>query len=225
MCLWKSLPAQVTVENAITTDSVDVFSENQEQGADKSPMLAMTASLLLPGSGHQYLERNRSALAYFTAEAVTIFGFFICSHYSSKLAVDAAGYAWTHSGARGPIADVDDNYWQAVGKFMEVQDYNAVMDLNRTPEKKISSESQVWHWDDKSSQDAYNSIRSSSRSFHVASSFFIGAMVLNRVIAFIDIRTAARNRGVKRTGLSAHTVKPLFTVSPSSLDLSLSASF
>ena len=223
LCLWKNVPAQ---ENVISTDSVDIFSEGSEGGeARKSPTLAMTASLLLPGSGHQYFERNRSALTYFTAEAMAIFGFFVCKHYSDKLTSDAMGYAWIHSGARGAVAEADDNYWQAVGKFMDVQEYNTVMDLNRTPDKKISDATRIWHWDDKSSQDDYNAIRSSSRTFHVASSFFIGAMVLNRVVAFIDIRTATRSRGVKRTGLSVTSVQPLVMISPSAIDLRLTGSF
>jgi hypothetical protein len=223
LCLWKNVPAQ---ENVISTDSVDIFSEGSiGDDARKSPTLVMTASLLLPGIGHQYFERNRSALAYYTAEAMAIFGFFVCKHYSDKLTTDAIGYAWIHSGARGAVAEADDNYWQAVGKFMDVQEYNTVMDLNRTPDKKISEETRVWHWDDKSSQDDFNAIRSSSRTFHVASSFFIGAMVLNRVVAFIHIRTATRSRGVKRTGLSVPRVQPLVMISPSAIDLRLTGSF
>lgn len=223
LCLWKGVPAQ---ENVISTDSVDIFSEGPQGGESrKSPTLAMTVSLLLPGSGHQYFERNRSALAYFTAEAAAVFGFFVCRHYSGKLAADAMGYAWIHSGARGAVADVDDNYWQAVGKFMDVREYNTVMDLNRTPDKKISDETRVWHWDDKSSQDDYNAIRSSSRTFHVASSFFIGAMVVNRVVAFIHIRTATRSRGVQRTGLSVASLRPCVMLSPSAIDLRLTGDF
>jgi len=50
-------------------------------------------------------------------------------------------------------------------------------------------------------------------------------MVLNRVVAFIDIRTATRSRGVKRTGLSVTSVQPLVMISPSAIDLRLTGSF
>ena len=75
-CMLTDAKAQVTVvtENAFTTDSVDLFTERQ--GPKRSPTLSMAASLLLPGSGHQYLERNRSALAYFSADALAFFAFF-----------------------------------------------------------------------------------------------------------------------------------------------------
>jgi len=128
----------------------------------------MVASILLPGSGHQYLERNRSSLVYFTTEALAIFGFFLCDHYAKKIALDAAGYAWIHSGAQGPITDADDYYWKQVGKYMDIQDYNTDLDLNRSgPEKKFTDENQRWHWDGESSKDHFNSIMSSSRSFHL----------------------------------------------------------
>jgi hypothetical protein len=222
--LWNSPAAQVTVENTISTDSVDIFSEGQSEG--KSPTIAIAASLILPGSGHQYLERNRSALAYFSAEAIAIFALVFCDHYAKKFALDATGYAWVHAGAQGTVtSDANDTYWKAVGRFMDTQEYNNIMDLNRTPEKKISLPGQIWHWDDKSSQDAYNNLRASSRSYHVASSFFIGAMVLNRVIAFIDIRNESRNRGIKRTGFAPVTITPILSGSLHSIDLSFRGSF
>jgi hypothetical protein len=225
-CLWYSSSAQVTVENTIATDTVDVFSAPAEAG--KSPALAIAASLLLPGSGHHYLDRNRSALTYFTVEAAAIFGFFFCDHYSKKLALDAAGYAWIHSGAQGPITDADDSYWKKVGQYMDVQDYNTTLDLNRSdPKNKITDENRRWHWDGESSKDRFNSIMSSSRSFHVVSSFCIGALVLDRIIAFIDIRSATRTYGTKQTGRTAHaiTIRPRVSVSPSSIDLRLAGSF
>jgi hypothetical protein len=223
MCQWNRPCAQVSVENVVTTDSVDLFSEHQ--GKEKSATLAMALSLLLPGTGHQYFERNRSALSFFTAEAVGIFGFFFCNHYAKKLASNAAGYAWVHSGAQGPITSADDNYWKQVGSYMDIQDYNNTQDLNRTPQDKFTDPSQVWHWDDKSSQDRFNSILSSSRTFGIASSFFIGALVLDRIIAFIDIRTATRNRGVKQTGFTLSSLYPMVSISPSSMDLRLQGLF
>jgi hypothetical protein len=215
--------AQVVIDTAVTTDSVDLFSADKER--PKSPNLAMAASVLLPGLGHQYLGRDRSALVYFSVEAASIFGLFFCSHYADKLAVDAAGYAWAHSGAQGSIKDADDPYWKLVGDFMDVQEYNTDMDLNRTPEKKITAENQAWHWDDKSSQDTFNSMRSTSRSFRIVSTFFIGALALDRVIAFIDIRTATRSHGVKSAGLFPDNIQPTVTVTSSSVDLAITGSF
>jgi len=224
--LMKTSFAQLPVKDAIATDSIDIFSEIGAK-TGKSPTLAMVASLLLPGLGHHYLDRNRSALAYFTAEAVAIFGFFVCDYYSNKIALDAAGYAWTHAGAQGPITGTDDYYWKQVGKYMDVQDYNSTIDLDRLDPKGKFNPNQYWRWDGESSKDRFNSILSTSRSFHIVSSFCIGALVLDRIIAFIDLRSITRNYGTKQTGLQSNrvNVQPGFSVSPASINLVLAASF
>jgi hypothetical protein len=224
--LVKTSLAQLPVKDAIATDSVDIFSEIGTN-AGKSATIAMVSSLILPGFGHHYLERNRSALAYFTAEAVAIFGFFVCDYYSKKIALDAAGYAWIHAGAQGPIAGADDYYWKQVGKYMDVQDFNSSIDLDRLDPKGKFNQNQYWRWDGESSKDRFNSILSTSRVFHMVSSFCIGALVLDRIIAFIDIRSVTRNYGTKQTGLPAHriTVQPGFSITPASINLLLAASF
>ena len=229
-CLWRSSSAQVVVENQISTDSVDLFSEPglKTGSAGISPTLAMVSSLILPGSGHHLLERDRSALAYFTAEAAAVFGFFFCDHYAKKLALDAAGYAWTHAGAQGSIKSADDYYWKQVGNYMDIQDYNSMITLDRLASgKKYTGENQYWRWDDESSKDRFNSILSTSRLFSVVSSFCLGALVLDRIIAFIDIRSVTRNYGTKQTGFSSRriTVRPCVSVSSSSVDLRLTGTF
>ena len=206
------------------TDSVDLFSQSKNE--QKSSKLAMAASLILPGSGHQYLERNRSALVYFSAEALSIFAFIFCDHYAKKIAQDAAGFAWIHSGAQGPISNADDFYWKLVGNYMDAQDYNNELDLNRvSSDKKITDENIAWHWDDKSSQEKYNSLRSSSRSFSIASTFFLGALVLDRIVAFIDIRSTTRTNKVQHSRIAFPSMTPSVYATPSSIVFSLAGSY
>ena len=215
--------AQVASESAFSTDSIDLFSETE--GPQKSPTLGMAASLLLPGTGHQYYERNRSALAYLTVESAALFGAFFCSRYAKKTATSAAGYAWIHSGASGTISDADDYYWKLVGNFMDTDEYYNVLDLNRETDRKAIAENQTWHWDDESSQDRYNALRSTSRSYRIASSFFLGALVLNRAVAFIDMRTYTRRSNVKRSAGRSLEITPIAAANGSSLSLSLLGSF
>jgi hypothetical protein len=134
-------------------------------------------------------------------------------NYSQKLTEDAEGYAWLHSGAQAPASNTA--YWNAVGSFWNTQAYNTTMNLNRTPNLEITSPNQVWQWDDQSSQDRFNSLLSSSHKFQVVGDFMLGAMVINRALAFIDVRAYTRNL----------RIKPQVSISPQSIDLSLSASF
>lgn len=207
----------------VATDTIDLYKPDANAG--KSPALAMAVSVLLPGTGHQYLDRNRTAFVYLSAEAVSVFAFFFCNHYANKTAQEAAGFAWVHAQATGTIHDADDHRWKLVGNFLDVQEYNNVMDLNRTPEDKIADPSQAWYWDDKSSQDRFNTIRTTSRSYRIISGFFIGAMVLNRVVAFIDVRTTSRNKGIKQSASLFRDFSPIVDVSPQSMNIGLSGSF
>lgn len=222
--------AQTDTMKAIETDTIDLFS-NPAAEAGRSPLFAMLSSLVLPGSGHHYLERNRSAMVFISTEAAAVFGFFFCRHYARGLAHDAAGYAWIHAGAQGSIHSADDDFWKQVGSYMDVQDYNTVIDLNRLGQgerQKFTDETRFWRWDDESSKDRFNALLSSSRVFSMVSSFCIGALVLNRIVAFIDTRTTTRNYGTKQTGSAApHSVtfRPVILISSFSVDLRIAGNF
>ena len=185
----------------------------------------MGASLLLPGLGHSYMGRKRTALAYITADAAAIFGYIFCNHFSKKIAVDAAGYAGPHAFVQGSISGPDDYFWSQVGAYTDVDEYNSVMELERTPEKKFYSQNQYWHWDDPSSQSRFNAMRATSRKYQVVGSFFLGALVLNRIIAFIDIRATTRHQETMRTTGAALQVQPMVSFTPKYVDFTLAGSF
>lgn len=214
---------QLTSGTSATTESIDLF-KTDTGGVHKSLALAMAASLILPGAGHQYLGRNQSAFVYLSVEALSVFAFIFCDYYSGKIAQDAAGFAWVHANASGSIHSVDDTRWRLIGYYMDVQSYNNDMDLNRTPDQKITDPSQAWYWDDKSSQDQFNALRNTSRTYGIVSKFFIGAMVLNRITAFIDVRTTMRNKSINHSA-GVYDLTPYVSASPNSLNLAIAGSF
>jgi hypothetical protein len=186
-----SVYSQVTVEQEISTDSVDVFFHNENEGKLKSANLAMATSVLLPGLGYQKFERPNKALAFFTTDLLMLVGAAFCWKYSDRLWRDAQGYAGLYAGVTYSDRK-DEKYWQTVGQFEDLAAYNDIMGLNRTQEDQYGVEKN-WYWIDPYYRDEYNKIRNRSRTYHIASTCFIGAMVLERVIAFVDIRTTARN--------------------------------
>ena len=99
VCFLSLKPAlgQVVVEESVTTDTVDLFAK--KNAPQKSGILAMTASILLPGLGQQYLGQKEKALAYFSAEALFIFGAVFCDRYSQQIFNNAKSYAWEHANA------------------------------------------------------------------------------------------------------------------------------
>ncbi len=200
---FSALTAQVVIEPEVETDSIDVFGRQEEQNVDKSPALAKLTTILVPGLGHQYLGNSTHALTYFTAEAAFIFGLVFTEGYSQRLFKDSRAYAGRHAEALGG-AGADEYYWKNVGSEMSSLDYNTRMEQIRSPEDKYNEEHLAWHWDDETNQEKYNQMREKATLMHVGSSFFLGAMVLNRAIAYIDIMRKLRNNRVGGHALRFH---------------------
>lgn len=208
LCVAVAVPAtvavaQVEVEEEVVTDSVDVFAYEEPE---KSGAPAMLASLALPGLGHQYLEKPNRALTYFTFEAIFIYGLAYSARYSRRLMKDSRAYAGTYADVQGG-GGADTYFWQNVGRFMDSREYNRVLELNRTEDiedRKYVGDNLQWRWANDSLREEYNEIRGRATGFQVASNFFIAAMVLNRVVAFIDARASSRPRAIRSTSLHFH---------------------
>jgi hypothetical protein len=193
--------AQVHVEEEVSTDSVDIFAGNSSP--EKSSAIAMTANLLLPGLGHYYIGNDRAAAGFFMAEALFIFGAFACNQYSQDIDHSARAYAYTYANVQGG-AGADDFFWENVGRFMDSDGlnqsralgYNQIQDLNRAGDAShYYAPNLQWRWADESYRTQYNNFVKKSMQYKVASNFFIGAMILNRVLSFVDVRVASRHQG------------------------------
>jgi TM2 domain-containing membrane protein YozV len=220
---------QVVVEESVTTDTVDLFSKNTS--SQKSGILGMGASLLLPGLGQQYFGQNGRAFAYFSAEALFIFGAVFCDHYSKQIFTNAKAYAWEHAMATGG-AGVDDKFWQNVRYFDESDGLNQAISRGYNKEQELINRSQdhdylasnlQWRWDDPLNRKSYGTLLDKSRTYQVASSFFIGAMILDRLVSFIDVRFAAQHQA--SAPRSSMRVSPQYDPQNGSSGISLSAEF
>jgi hypothetical protein len=213
--------AQVTVQEGVSTDTVDLFAKSAKP--HKSMALAMCASVLLPGLGHQYLGDNAKALTYYSAEALFIFGALFCNYYGRTIFDNAKAYAFDHAQAAGG-AGADDQYWQNVGQYDSRDGYNQQMErIYRSETKDYLTPNLYWQWDDPANETPYNGMLQQSLSWQVASSFFLGAMVLNRLVALIDARFATKQLETK--SLSSIQFYPLYNPVARAAGLSLKAGF
>ncbi|KMQ52913.1 hypothetical protein CHISP_0134 [Chitinispirillum alkaliphilum] len=210
--------SQIIIEDDVVTDTISIFSEPEIEIPSN---LLIATSIVLPGLGHHLLERPVQSFVYTTADLVSIFGAIVCYSHSRQISADARAHAWRYAGASG---DPDDNlYWRHVGRFMDTQEFNNTHDLNRTPDERYIDTDLYWKWSDESFKDEYNDLRESSRRFQVASSFFMGALVLNRVVSFVDARTSIRRKNVGM--LSSLEFIPHYSHFENEYGLSLSARF
>jgi hypothetical protein len=212
--------AQVVVEPDVVTDSIDVFTGAEKTG--KSRILASVASLALPGLGHQYLENGNRALVYYSTEALFIFSMIFSERYSRRMFRDSESYAWLYANVEGG-GGADDFFYQNVSRFMDSDEFNRIMELNRTPENKYSQPNLSWRWVDEYFKDEYNGKRETATRFHIASSFFLAAMVVNRVVAFIDVRRTTKFKGIE--GNAFLELRPFYSPSDRRLGLTLTRNF
>jgi hypothetical protein len=213
--------AQTTTEQTIQTDTVDLFRQSEPQ-TKKSPGLAMFQSIVLPGLGHQYLGMQDHAIPYFATEALFVFGAIFCEQYSARMVENSHLYAMQYADAKGG-GGADSRYWQNIGDYLDLAGYNNVQELNGTPDKKYVSADLKWTWADTSYMNEYRRIRSRGTNFHVASTFFIGAMVLDRVIAFVDTRATTKFARVRK--VSSIRVTPEMSADGSTFGATLSCRF
>lgn len=212
--------SQISIKDEVSTDSVNLFNSYEQRSA-KSSKAAMAMSLLLPGSGHQYLGRSNSALVYLGIDIFSIVGAVFCERYSKKMITDSKGFAGLYAGANGNSND--ERYWQALALYDDAKSYNNDLGLMRDKEHQYNSESMMWKWEDQVYRNEYSQMRNKSRGYHLASWVFVGAMVLNRVVSIVDIRASTRFKAFK--GLSSVKFEPSMSSDFSSTGLSLSAQF
>jgi hypothetical protein len=228
---WIAVPAsgQVSVEGGVSTDTIDVFSKNTKP--EKSGVLAMCASLVLPGLGQQYLGQNNRALAYFSAEALFVAGAFFCDHYSRRLTQSARAYAWEHANVTGG-SGADGQFWQDVGNYDQSDGSNQSISKGYNNQQELIYRSQEhdyltpnlqWQWDDPLNRKKYGDFLKRSTGYKVASSFFLGALVLDRLVSFVDARFSALHQSTTR--LSSMHISPRYDPRDGSSGVSLSTEF
>lgn len=183
---------QITVES-ISTDTIDLFSNAKEQNNQPSSGAAMALSLLVPGLGHQYTDRASSALAYLTFDVLSLAGIIFFERYSRQFESNARGFAALYAEADASIKN--EKFWQYVAAFNSSAEYNGAARVARLEKGEYyNQENYQWKWASEDLRKEFNSRRNNARKLHIASAFCIGAMVIDRVIAFVDVRAATRYR-------------------------------
>jgi hypothetical protein len=226
--LLSALPlySQIVVEeDTKTTDTIDIFRTVDTDAENaKSPKLAMLMNILVPGLGHQYLDMKKRAFVYFSTEVALMFGMVMCEGYSKKIFSDSRSYAFQFAGISS-TRDPDDEYWRIIGDdfFQSYDQYNAAIENNRDFDMKYVQPDERWQWEADFYQDRYRKLRQDAMNFHVVSSFFLGAVLLNHVVAFIDVRIASR----RQTNYSHNktTILPYYASTNKTLGLTVSRTF
>jgi hypothetical protein len=162
-------------------------------------MLAVVASLIVPGMGELYVGSFETGKYHLIAESglwLTYAGFRI---HSNWLRQDAQTFAKEHAGAN--FTNKNDQYAVNIGNFNTTAEYNDTKSRNREYDLIYFTESYpdyLWNWDSDANRQRFKDIRIHSDQVKNNAKFLIGVVVVNHLIsAFSAARKAtAYNRSL-----------------------------
>jgi len=222
------LGAQIAFSQTVI--SVD---ENLSRNRDKSLVLAMAASAVLPGAGHFYLGNKSRAYAFFWVDAALWVSASATWFYGDNQLASARGYAVKYAGAEGAPKDLDflslvGNYRSRGGSLYQNsnpgndEDYNQAMiraglDIEAEYPYKPGY---IWDWGSSDNPETtermknYNEMLRRHRIAKIAFQVSIGAMALNRVLAILDAMRLYRQTSANFSSLQ---ITPFATPSQSGI--------
>ena len=170
---------------------VDMASAQEEP----DPRNAFLRSMVLPGWGHHYVDRNDwgRGQAHLAAEAI-----FIASYVGLSV---RTGYLEDHfttlSNLRAgvDIRNKDRSFILAMGEFNSLEEYNDHQLRTRNWNRLIEDVPENrWQWDSENDRRDFSELRSNRDRLRNQLPALAGLMVVNRVISGISAYNRARNR-------------------------------
>ncbi len=164
----------------------------------KNKPLAITMSLILPGSGNLYMGDRESAIYHFGAEALIVSGILLTNNYHNSYIDNALKYANMHSGA---AYRNDNDYLTGLEWYMNNNDYNeriredarSMYPDNLEQQKTYIAEHSIpdslgWSWQSTDNMDTFAKLMENSRKIKIATYAIAAGFVINRIVsAFITM--------------------------------------
>jgi len=157
----------------------------------KSPSKALMLSLLVPGAGHVYAGANQRYRIFFSTEAACWLAFGAFTVWHNQKENEFRGWATQHAGV-DPRGKPDD-FWRVMTYYSSRGEYEI---YGRADEPARPSYPNLagwdWQWDTDGSRLHYRQLRNSAKEADRRTTFAVGAMVFNRIVAAIDAFRSAR---------------------------------
>ncbi|MEE9466362.1 MAG: hypothetical protein V3W14_12415 [Candidatus Neomarinimicrobiota bacterium] len=173
------IAAVILVLNSITPVSAQLLTDPVRRGA-------VLRSLVLPGWGQGNLGADRQARRFLIAEAGLWLSFLTAYKGAQVYQEDYRAYATLHAGASSRIRP--DIYYFRLGAYDNIYEYNQVQLRRRNVGALyLIGGDGDWDWDSSASREQYRDLRNTSLRLSKVASFAVSGMVLNRVLAAINV--------------------------------------
>ncbi len=191
-----TVSAQLIIEEigADSSETKTINLEVKDSSEAKSEWRAAFLSLALPGTGHLYLGQKKKGIAYISADIIMLAGAVFSEATSRRKYKNSIGYARVHAETNSDRG-WKDKYWNEIGlkdsTVMNITEWNQQYDQYREFDKLYSDED-TWKWISFDAKANYLEQRKKAGDWNSASYFFLGGMILNRVVSFIDARVSTK---------------------------------
>jgi len=161
---------------------------------EKSPRGAFLRSMVLPGWGHQYLDKNdwRRGQYHMAADAIMILSYVGIRVRNDQLESDLETFARSNAGI--DLSSKDRDFFLAIANFDNLAEYNDFQLRSRNWDDLISdSPENRWNWAADDDRFQYQDMRERIDRNNNQLPALITLMVANRVVSGISAFAKARN--------------------------------
>ncbi len=172
--------------------------QSSERPRTKSVMLAIGASILLPGLGEYYAGTFDGPGKYaMTAEGAIWLTYASFRAHGTWVRNDAKAFAAANAGAR--FDGKDDQFAVNVGNFLTTAEYNEVRAQLRETDLLYTDPSFQWRWESDEARQRFKDQRIRGDRIFEVSKFVVAAAVVNRIVSAFSAGKAvgAHNRAVR----------------------------
>jgi hypothetical protein len=194
VCQFKERPQPVDVNLGSLQEAAG------DAASQKSVLLGVALSLVLPGAGEWYAGNLSTGQYFMGADGILWLSYAGVSLRGNWIRDDARLYASEHAGAS--MEGKAEKYEVDLGNFQSMDEYNQAKLRNREFDLLYDRPDFVWNWDTEKNRLEYRALRIRSDEYFQNAKFFVGALVVNRIIsAFSAWRSVNRhNKGLETSG-------------------------
>ncbi|MBN2424341.1 MAG: hypothetical protein JXR46_09065 [Calditrichaceae bacterium] len=191
---------QASVSGNFNADSLSNMTIQEEfaKGNLKSPGKAFLYSLILPGCGEYYLGYKNRAALFLGIEILAWTGYIANDLYAGHMEHEYKTFAVQH--ARVNRSGKDIQYWIDIGKFDDIYAFNDQRERDRYFDRIYSNtDFYYWSWDSRENRFIYDKKRLDAGELKNRDVYFMGVLLLNRMVSAIHSMAMARkyNRKIK----------------------------
>jgi hypothetical protein len=176
--------------------SISITSTAQELdlGKEISPRGAFLRSLVLPGWGHQYIDKTdwKRGQYHMAADAIMILSYAGISIRSNTLETELETFARANAGI--DLSNKNRDFFLAVANYDNLQEYNDFQLRSRNWDNLIADEPvNRWNWSEDDNRFHYQDMRERIDRNNNQLPALLTLMVANRVVSGISAFVKARN--------------------------------